>query len=53
MYYTLYPYNKARENVFPDCCISQKNLPNIFTEKYLCLSGPVQVKSVLFKGQLH
>lgn len=30
-----------------------ENFPSIFIEKNVCLSGPMQFKSVLFKGQLY
>lgn len=53
MYYTLYSYNKAKENVIKKL-LRENTSGELYTfiEKNPHISGPMQFPSVLFKGQL-
>ena len=57
MYYTLYFYNKVslrEENVIENHKEEKTHLQyyTVFTKKTPYVSGPTQVKPMLFKGQL-
>lgn len=53
MYSILHFYSEQREmlpknhkKIHVQCC-------TVFIEKLLCINGPVELKRILFKGQLH